>query len=381
MTRRAAICAVAQTTWERDKWQVRQQGLGWEITESLLRQTGLDFKEGTGIGQILTVSDDLFDGRTISDNAMTDVVGAHYRAEEKVAMDGAQAVYYALSIVLAGQEDVVLVVGHCKESQPKSRNIVTHMAFDPFFTRPVGLDYLAAAGLQAQAYMDRSKVTDAQLAALVVRARAHAQKNPRIKGLPAVTAQAVLGSPMLADPIRELMASPVTDGAVGVIIASDERAKKLTDKPVFITGVGNCYDSFFLGDRDLAATPALNSATARAFTMAGITAKDADLVELSDQYAYQTAQWAEGLGLCEAGRGGAWLDAGGPDKARVNLSGGSLAGTPMMLGGLVRTVEAALQLRGEAGARQVDARRAVAHGVTGPAGQHHSVVVLEKGGR
>jgi len=212
MTRRAAICAVAQTTWERDKWQVRQQGLGWEITESLLRQTGLDFKEGTGIGQILTVSDDLFDGRTISDNAMTDVVGAHYRAEEKVAMDGAQAVYYALSIVLAGQEDVVLVVGHCKESQPKSRNIVTHMAFDPFFTRPVGLDYLAAAGLQAQAYMDRSKVTDAQLAALVVRARAHAQKNPRIKGLPAVTAQAVLGSPMLADPIRELMASPVTDG-------------------------------------------------------------------------------------------------------------------------------------------------------------------------
>jgi acetyl-CoA C-acetyltransferase len=381
MTRRAAICAVAQTTWERDKWQVRQQGLGWEITESLLAQTGLDFKEGTGIGQIVTVSDDLFDGRTISDNAMTDVVGAHYRAEEKVAMDGAQAVYYALSIVLSGQEDVVLVVGHCKESQPKSRNIVTHMAFDPFFTRPVGLDYLAAAGLQAQAYMDRAKVTDAQLAGLVVRARAHAAKNPKIKGLPAVTAQAVLGSPMLADPIRELMASPVTDGAVGMVIASEERAKKLTDRPVFITGVGNCYDSFFLGDRDLAGTPALNSATARAFKMAGITANDAGLVELSDQYAYQTAQWAEGLGLCEAGKGGAWLDAGGPDKARVNLSGGSLAGTPMMLGGLVRAAEAALQLRGEAGARQVDARRAVAHGVTGPAGQHHSVVVLEKGGR
>jgi len=381
MTRRVAICAVAQTTYERSKWYQRMQGMALEVVEQLIQATGLDFEEDTGINQVVTVSDDVFDARTISDGAMTDVVGAHYRTEEKVSQDGAQAVYYALSVILSGHHDVVMIVGHCKESQPTSRNLVTHMAFDPFFTRPVGLDYLAAAGLQAQAYMAKSKVSDKQLADVVVRARKNAAKNPKIADLKQITAQEVLASPIWADPIRELMAYPISDGSVGLILASEERAKKLTDKPVWITGVGNCYDGFFLGDRDLAGNFALKRAAQKAYRMAGINdvKTQVDLFEISDQYAYQLPMWAEGLGLCADNAGGAWLSNGGPDKARVNLSGGVLAGNPMILGGLVRVAEAALQLRGEAGARQVDgAKRAVAQGLTGPAGQLQTVVVLER---
>jgi len=71
-----------------------------------------------------------------------------------------------------------LLAGHCKESQSASRNQITHLAFDPFYTRPVGLDYLRAAALQAQAYMARSGVTEAQLADLAVRSRHWAAKNP-----------------------------------------------------------------------------------------------------------------------------------------------------------------------------------------------------------
>ena len=362
MTKRAAICAVAQTAYERDKWFQRQQGMAWEVVEQLLKATGLDFNEDTGIGQIVTVSDDIFDGRTISDAAVTDAVGAHYREEEKVSQDGAQAVYYALSIVLSGHADLVMIVGHCKESQPGSRNIVTHMAFDPFFTRPVGLDYLLAAGLQADAYARKTGLTEAQLAEVVVRARKNAAGNPQIKDLPAVTAKEVLASPYLAAPIRELMAYPVSDAAIGMIIASEERAKKLTDKPVWISGVGCCYDSFFLGDRDLTANFSLKQAAKRAYRMAGVKQpkKQVDLFEISDRYAYELPLWAEGLGLCGDGRGG------------------TLAGVPMMLSGLARVVDATRQLRGEAGASQViGAKRAVAHGSTGPAGQHHTVVVLE----
>ena len=114
--------------------------------------------------------------------------------------------------------------------------------------------------------------------------------------------------------------------------------------------------------------------------MAGLTdpAKQADLFEVSDRYAYELPLWAEGLGLCVDGEGDRWLAANGPDRANLNLTGGTLAGVPMLLGGLARVAEAARQLRHEAGAAQVkNAKRAVAQGTTGPAGQHHTVVVLE----
>ena len=244
MARRVGICAVAQTTYEQDKWYERFQGMALEVLESLLEQTGLDYNEDTGINTIISVSDDIFDARTISDNGMTDVLGAHFRCEEKVAQEGIQAVYYGLAAIMSGHTDLVLILGHCKESQGQSRNMVTHMAFDPFYTRPVGLDFCAAAGLQAQAYAARSGITDEQLAKVVVRSGNCAAKNPLMVDRRNVTMDEVLGSAMLADPIRELHAYPVSDGAVGMILASEDRAREITDKPVWITGVGNCIDHF-----------------------------------------------------------------------------------------------------------------------------------------
>ena len=381
MGNRVAICAVAQTTYERDKWHQRFQGMALEVLESLLNRTGLDFSEKNGIGMSISVSDDIFDARTISDNAMTDVLGAHLRCEEKVAQEGAQAIYYGLAAIMSGHTDLVLIIGHCKESQAKSRNMVTHHAFDPFYTRPVGMDFCAAAGLQAQAYAAKSNITDRQLAGVVVRARNNGAKNPFTPETLPVSEKEVLESPMLADPIRQLHAYPVSDGAVGMILASEERAKEITKNPVWIKGVGNCIDSFFLGDRDLASNFALKKAARRAYERAGI--KDPrsafDVIEISDQYAYQNPMWIEGLGICDDGNGGKWLDSGGPDKFHVNPSGGMLAGNPLILGGLVRSAEAVLQLTGEAGKRQVkDAKTALAHGVMGPAGQFHTVIILER---
>ena len=381
MGKRVAICAVAQTTYERDKWHQRFQGMALEVLESLLNRTGLDFSEKNGIGMAISVSDDIFDARTISDNAMTDVLGAHLRCEEKVAQEGAQAVYYGLAAIMSGHTDLVLIIGHCKESQGKSRNMVTHLAFDPFYTRPVGMDFCAAAGLQAQAYAGKSNITDRQLAGVVVRARNNGVKNPFTPEAIPVSEKEVLESPMLADPIRQLHAYPVSDGAVGMILASEERAKEITKNPVWIKGVGNCMDSFFLGDRDLASNFALKKAARRAYDRAGI--KDPrsafDVIEISDQYAYQHPMWIEGLGICDDGDGAKWLDSGGPDKFKVNPSGGMLAGNPLILSGLVRSAEAVLQLTGEAGKRQVkDARTALAQGVMGPAGQFHTVIILER---
>ncbi|MFH1985027.1 MAG: thiolase family protein [Pseudomonadota bacterium] len=381
MTRRVGICAVAQTPYKGNFWEERFQGMGLMVLESLLEQTGVDFSENGGIDMSISVSNDVFDARTISDNAMTDVLGAHYRCEEKVDQDGSQAVYYALAAIQSGHCDKVLILGHCKESQCKSRNMVSHLTFDPFYTRPVGLDYLSAAGMQARAYGARAGITDVQLARIVARCRAAAAKNPLLPDAVAVTEAEVLASPMLADPIRELHAYPVSDGAIGMILAAEDVARRISKRPVWITGVGNAMDHFFLGDRDPGAAEALKAAAKRAYRRAGITDPGAafDVVEVCDQYAYQQPMWMEGLGLVPAGGGGRWLDAGGPDAARVNLSGGMLAGNPMILGGLTRVADVVRQLSGIAGDGQVpDARTGLAHGVTGPAGQFHTVITLSR---
>lgn len=379
MNQKVGICAVAQTPYERRNEHQRFQGMALDVLESLLEQTGLDFSENGGIHTSISVSDDIFDARTISDNAMTDVLGAHYRCEEKVAQEGAQAVYYGLATILSGHADLVLIIGHCKESQPDNRNVVTHLSFDPFYTRPVGMDFCNAAALQAQKYMAGSNVTESQLAKVVVRARELGSRNPFTPEVETVTENEVLHSAMLSDPIREMHAYPVSDGAVGMILASEKRAKEITKTPVWITGTGNCFDSFFLGDRDLTSNFALKQAAQRAYKRAEIVdPKSAfDVIEVSDQYAYQQPMWIEGLGLCEEGKGGIFIDDGGPDKLHVNQSGGMLAGNPLILGGLVRAAEAALQLMGKAGERQVaNAHSALAHGVMGAAGQFHSVIIL-----
>jgi acetyl-CoA C-acetyltransferase len=385
MAKKVGICAVAQTTFERSKNDIRFQGMAMDVLDALREQVDVTFsrhvKGATGVDMSISVSDDIFDARTISDNGMTDVLGAHFGCEEKIAQEGIQALYYGLAAIQSGHNDKVLIMGHCKESQGQSRNMVTHVAFDPFFTRPVGLDFCAAAGLQAQAYGEKAGLTDEQLAKIVVRARKNASKNPYTQNIGMVSAQDIMNSEMLADPIRELHAYPISDGAVGMILASENVARKICDNPIWITGVGNCMDSFFLGDRDLTSNFALKKAAERAYKRAGITdPKSAfDVVELSDQYAYQLPMWAEGLGLCEEGKGGQWLNSGGMEKQNVNTSGGMLAGNPLILGGLVRAAEAAFQLRGEAGDRQVEnAKTAIAHGVMGPAGQFHSVVTLER---
>jgi len=167
---------------------------------------------------------------------------------------------------------------------------------------------------------------------------------------------------------------------VGMLLASEERARDFTDNPVWITGFGSCMDRYFLGDRDLAGNFALKQASARAYKMAGIKdpRKSVDLVELMDCYAYQQPMWLEGLGLADEGRGGVFVDEGGLGSYNVNLSGGQLSGSPLIIGGLYRAAEAVLQLKRSAGEHQAaDVKTALVQSTTGGAGQFHSVMILE----
>jgi acetyl-CoA C-acetyltransferase len=378
MGERVAIVAVAQTKYHPNRVDVNEEELAYEAIKQVLQETGVSLSE---IDSSVTCSQDFWDGRTISSMNIQHVVGAHLGHEDKVAEDGINAVYAAMGHILSGHHEIALLEAHTKESQT-DKSLIENAAFDAILMRQLGLDFTSAAALQARRYMYKYGITPEQYARVVVRNRSNAKNNPYAQEPLDLTVDDVLGSRMLVSPIRLLDAKPISDGACAMIIASEEKAKKLTKKPVWILGASNCYETHYLGDRDLADCDALVTAAKKAYSMAGIKnpLNGIDVAEISTEYSYQEPLWLEGLGFCGRGEGGRLVESntikmGG--KLPVNPSGGVLPGNPNGVAGMARVAEAVLQLRGEAGDRQVkDAKIALAHGYTGICGQHQAVMIL-----
>lgn len=384
MSERVGIVAVAQTKYSANRADVIEGELIYEAVGQVLRETGLKFtQDGTGIDATVTCSQDHWDGRTISNCNVMSYVGSHHSDEDKIAEDSLNAVYAAFARVLSGHQDVVLVAAHCKESQADKGGI-ENTALDPIFLRVLGLDFLSSAAMQAKRYMYKYGITPEQCARVVVKNRANATKNPLAQESAAITIADVLGSQVLASPIRQLDMKPTSDGACAMILATEKKAKKLCAKPIWIQGVSNCYETHYLGDRDLAECDALVKAAKKAYSMAGITdpAKQINVAEVSEEYSYQELLWMEGLGLCGRGEAGKIIDSGATQlggKLPVNPSGGMLSGNPTVVAGMTRIAEGVLQLRGEAGERQVPgAKTALAHGYTGVCGALQGVMILGK---
>jgi acetyl-CoA C-acetyltransferase len=378
MAERVGIVAVAQTKYLPMRADVNEGELAYEAIKPALEEAGLTLND---IDSAVTCSQDFWDGRTISSMNIQHVVGAHLSHEDKVAEDGINAVFCAMAQILSGHQNIVLVATHTKESQAQ-KSPIENAAFDPALMRQLGLDFLSAAAMQAKRYMYKYGITAEQCARVAVKNRANAKNNPYAQEPMDITVEDVLTSSMLSSPIRRLDAKPTSDGACALILASESKAKKITKKPVWILGVSNCYETHYLGDRDLAECEALVKAAKKAYRMAGIKnpSRQIDVAEISEEFTYQELMWMEGLGFCDRGEAGKLIDRGTTrlgGKLPVNPSGGVLSGNPVNVAGAVRVAEAVLQLRGEAGDRQVEgARVALAHGITGICGQHQGVMVL-----
>ena len=372
-----AIVGVAQTKYERKKKDKTYYDLVYEMTREAMDDAGLTLED---IDNVITVSNDFLDGRTISSMAVGDAAGAHDKNVSTVEGDGTFGAFYGAMRVLGGFRSTLVVV-HAKGSEGDVR-YVTNGMFDPIFQRFLGLEAISSSALQANMYMDRYGLTEEDFAKVSVKNHGNAKNNP-LAHLPLdLTVDDVMGSKKIADPIKRLDCSPVSDGAAAIIIADEGHAVKAKTLPVWIKGMAHCSDEYFLGDRDLAEPKALRDAAKRAYAMAGITdpMKSLDVVELYDAFSYMEPLWLEGLGLCESGDGGKLLDKGITSMSGslpVNPSGGVLSAHAMLVAGLARIIESVLQLRGEAGDRQVEgAKRALAHGINGPCGQSHCVWIL-----
>jgi acetyl-CoA C-acetyltransferase len=226
-----------------------------------------------------------------------------------------------------------------------------------------GITFPGLYAMMARVHMHRYGTTRKELAEVAVKNHAHGSMNPLAQFQGKVTAEQVMESVLVADPLRILDCSPITDGAAAVVVASLDAAKKLKQGPfVRVAASAHATDSMALHDRDdLCWLGATAKAAEIAYKKAGIGPDKLSFVEVHDCFTIAEIMVIEALGLCERGKGGKAAASGMTalgGKIPVNPSGGLKSkGHPVGATGVAQIREAVLQLRGAAGDRQVKGAR------------------------
>ncbi|RLG74306.1 MAG: acetyl-CoA acetyltransferase, partial [Thermoprotei archaeon] len=215
-----------------------------------------------------------------------------------------------------------------------------------------GISFAGLNALVMRYYMNKHNVSREEMAAWPVLMHENALQNPYAQLKKRITIEDVLKSPIIADPVRLYDASPLSDGAAAVLLASEDMARKLSDTPIYVAGVGNALDSTDLTSRyELDRLLASRLSAERAFKMAGVSSKDIDVAEIHDAYGVTAAISLEELGFAPRGKGAKLVYEGRfrvGDKPVVNPSGGLKArGHPVGATGIYQIVEIAMQLRGD----------------------------------
>jgi acetyl-CoA C-acetyltransferase len=256
---------------------------------------------------------------------------------------------------------------------------------DPTWERPLAyVNDITAAGFQMRAYMEKCGVSKEDIAKVAVKNRKNAAKNPlalKEAQNPNITVKDVLESDVYSDPVTELMVAQPCDGVAALLLAPEKQALKITDNPVWITGVGWNQDTYYLGDRDLSECKSIELAGKMAYNAAGIKNphNEIHVAELFETCAHEELIFTEALGLAAKGKAPD-LNTDINGDLPLNPSGGGISGNPPCGTGLIRIIEAAKQITGEAGNYQVkDVKKALASGQIGMCAQNSIVYVLEGG--
>lgn len=365
---RVAVVNSAQTVLS-SAWSDRQHiDLIGEAVSGALAGTGLRIED---VDVIIDSGSDFLDGRSISNCGFLGAMGAHHKEESRVEEDGLWALNYAADKIAGGSARVGLVIAYSKPSESEVRNYWTGL-LEPFLQRPVGLDHLSAAALTAQRYLVSAGLKADDLRSVSERAWERALANPYVD-LDEIPSDVSFWTEPVASPLTASDYARPVDGAVAVLLASQEVAQQVSARPVWLTGRGSAIDQHFFAARDANALPACAAAARTAFRSAGIDdAGSFDLAEVSATSTVGELMVLEALGLAGAGRGLEAYD--GP--VDINPSGGTLPADVIMASGLVRLHEAATRLAGR-GDHASAATRALVHGTGGFAMQNHCVVTLE----
>ncbi|MEE9474570.1 MAG: thiolase domain-containing protein [Candidatus Hydrothermarchaeaceae archaeon] len=304
---------------------------------------------------------------------------------EAACASGGLALRQGVISILSGFHDMVVVGGVEKMTDVLIGQITQTLAtaVDSEWETFLGMTFPGLYAMMARKHMQEFGTTREQLAMVSVKNHANAKHNPYAQFHFDVTVEDVLNSPMVADPLRLLDCSPITDGAACVILASEKRAKEFTDSPVYITGSGQASDTIALHNREnIAVVDATVNASKEAYRRANVEPGDIQAAEVHDAFTIGEILAIEGLGFVDIGKGGKATEEGITQiggKIPVNTSGGLKAkGHPVGATGVAQAVEITLQLRGQAKGRQTDADVGLSHNIGGSGGTA-VVHIYEKG--
>ncbi|MEE8376793.1 MAG: thiolase domain-containing protein [Candidatus Aminicenantaceae bacterium] len=361
--RDVAVIGVGMNKWG-ELWNSSHRDIFVESALLALDDAGVDHVDSMYIG---CMSSGLFVGQEHIASMLADYLGQapipSTRVESACA-SGGLALRQGFIDVASGMNDMVLV-GGVEKMTDVGGNEATYVlgtAADQEYEGYHGITFPGLYALMARAHMEKYGTTREQLAMVSVKNHKNGAKNPLAQFPFEISVDDVLCSVMVADPLRILDCSPITDGAAALILCPVEKAKELGKPIIKIIGTGHATDTIALAQRkDITWLEATYLAAQQAYAMSGKKPEDIDVLEVHDCFTIAEICVTEAVGYFEKGKGGEAVEKGltaVEGEKPVNVSGGLKSkGHPVGATGVAQAIEIVKQLRGEAGERQIEKAR------------------------
>ncbi len=358
---RVAVIGAGLTLFRRRLLETPQE-MVWIASRKALEQANMDFRD---IDCVISGSaPDAFDGVHMKGEYYSEGAGSYGKLHFRVFVGGGTGVFVPIAgwwMVASGLCKKALVIAEEKMSSaadPHPQAVFRHI-WDPLVEKPLNPNLIWIFALEMHRYMHKCGVSKEEIALVAVKNKANALDNPIAQAAAKITVEDVLRSEPLVYPVNRLDISPVSDGAGALVMVSEEVARRYTDTPVWVEGVGFVLDTTSWTNRELSFPVYVKAAAEMAYRMAGVEnpMKQIDVAEPYDPFDYKELHHMEGLGLAPRCRAAELTREGVTQRdgdLPINPSGGLLGvGNPIAAAGLMKVAEIFWQLRGEAGRRQV----------------------------
>jgi len=382
--REVAVIGVGMTKWG-ELWEKSLRTIFVETALLALDDAGVERIDSMYVG---SMSSGLFVGQEHIASLLADYLGqapVPSARVETACASGGLALRLGFMEVASGMSDVVLVSGVEKMTDVSGYEATYALgtAGDQEYEGYIGITFPGLYALIASAHMEKYGTTREQLAMVAVKNHRNGSKNSLAQFPFEITVDSVLNSVMVADPLRILDCSPITDGAAAAVLCPVEMAQKMNKLIIKIIGTGHATDTIALSSRkDITWIEATYQAAKQAYSMAQKKPEDIDILEVHDCFTIAEICVLEALGIVEKGKGGDAVEQGMTSlegEIPVNTSGGLKAkGHPVGATGVAQVAEIVKQLRGEAGERQVKEARIGMTQNMGGSGGSSVVHIFEK---